>query len=40
MAFSPYTPTKEELVVPEDWKWMEEKRLQDIDEASKEEDLG
>jgi hypothetical protein len=40
MAYSPYTPSKEDLIVPENWKYMEAERLAAIEEASQEEDLG
>ena len=40
MAYSPYTPSKEDLVVPENWKDMEAARIAAIEDASREEDLG
>ena len=40
MAYSPYTPSKEDLIVPENWKYIEAERLAAIEEASQEEDLG
>ena len=38
MAYSPYTPTKEDLEIPEDWKWMEENRLAELEEAGNEDE--
>lgn len=38
MAYSPYTPSKEDLEVPENWAWMEADRLEEESKADNEDD--
>lgn len=39
MAYSPYSPSKEELEVPEDWNWMEADRLEEESQAAMEDEV-
>ena len=38
MAYSPYTPKKEDLEIPEDWAWAEADRLEEESKAAEEEE--